>query len=213
MTWHPALDSSLNEPIAATIVGLLLSVAAGVRVMLPLLAVNLLAHYQIIRLPENMAWLGSEMTLLVLLVAAVCETLVHFVPAAGTGLKAAATPLAFVAGTLLMAVPLGDTNPLYQWTIAAAVGGGVATLTHLGVTGARVMTAPANAATAGLFGVVWNIGEFLVSMLLAALGALCVLAGWAVGAVCLFALITLLLIVAVKAIGRWARSAPRQQAV
>ena len=81
-----------------------------------------------------------EPTLIILSVAAVTETVVHFIPAAGTWLKAMATPLAFVAGTLLMAVPLGDKNPLYQWTLAAVAGGGAATLTHLGVTGARTAT-------------------------------------------------------------------------
>jgi hypothetical protein len=108
-------DLALNEPIAAVLVGLLLSLSAGVRMTLPLLAVNLLAFYKVIALPKDMTWLGTEPTLIILSVAAVTETLVHFIPAAGTGLKAVATPLAFVAGTLLMAVPLGDHNPLYRW--------------------------------------------------------------------------------------------------
>ncbi len=193
----------MNEPIAAVMVGLLLSLSAGVRMTLPLLAVNLLAFYQVITLPDNMAWLGSQPTLIILCVAAVAETVIHFIPAAGTWLKAMATPLAFVAGTLLMAVPLGDSNPLVQWTLAAVIGGGAATLTHLGVTGARAMTAPANAASLGLFGLMWNIGEFLVSVLLAVLGGICVLAGWIAGAVILFALFTLVLIALVKAFNRW----------
>jgi hypothetical protein len=188
----------VNEPIAAVIVGLLLSLSAGVRMTLPLLAVNLLAFYHEITLPENMAWLGTQPTLIILSVACAAETIVHFIPAAGTYLKAMATPLAFVAGTLLMAVPLGDKNPLYQWTLAAVVGGGAATLTHLGVTGARAMTAPANVASLGIFGIVWNIGEFLLSILLAALGGICVLAGWIVGVVILFAIGTLVLIAMMK---------------
>jgi len=196
----------VNEPIAAVIVGLLLSLSAGVRVTLPLLAVNLLAFYHEITLPDNMAWLGTQPTLIILSVACAAETIVHFIPAAGTYLKAMATPLAFVAGTLLMAVPLGDKNPLYQWTLAAVVGGGAATLTHLGVTGARAMTAPANVASLGLFGIVWNIGEFLVSILLAALSGICVLAGWIVGAVILFALGTLALIAMVKGMGRLSKA-------
>ena len=198
----------MNEPIAAVIVGLLLSLSAGVRTTLPLLAVNLLAFYHEITLPDNLAWLGAQSTLIILSVAAVAETLVHFIPAAGTWLKAMATPLAFVAGTLLMAVPLGDHNPLYQWTLAAVLGGGAATLTHLGVTGARAMTAPANVASLGIFGIVWNIGEFLLSILLAALGGLCVLAGWIVGAVILFAIVTLALIALVKGPGHWTRVRP-----
>jgi uncharacterized membrane protein YciS (DUF1049 family) len=197
----------VNEPIAAVIVGLLLSLSAGVRVMLPLLAVNLLAFYHEIPLPENMAWLGTQPTLIILSVACAAETLVHFIPVAGTWLKAMATPLAFVAGTLLMAVPLGDHNPLYQWTLAAVLGGGAATLTHLGVTGARAMTAPANVASLGIFGIVWNIGEFLVSLLLAVLSGICVLAGWIVGAAILFAIGALALIAMVKGLGRWSRPA------
>ena len=198
----------MNEPIAAVIVGLLLSVAAGVRTMLPLLAVNLLAFYHVIILPENMAWLGSEPTLIVLGVAAVTETVVHFIPAAGTGLKAIATPLAFVAGTLLMAVPLADKNPLYQWTLAVIVGGGAATLAHLGVTGLRMLTEPANIGSLGLFGIVWNVGEFLVSVLLTLLSGLCVVTGWMVGVVALFALLTFALIGIAKGIARLTRSHP-----
>jgi len=59
----------LNEPIAAVIVGLLLSLSAGVRTMLPLLAVNLLAFYQVIVLPKDLDWLGSEPTLILLVAA------------------------------------------------------------------------------------------------------------------------------------------------
>ena len=195
----------MNEPIAAVIVGLLLSLSAGVRITLPLLAVNLLAFYHVVALPENMAWLGTQPTLIVLVVAAVAETVIHFIPAAGTYLKAMATPLAFVAGTLLMAVPLGDKNPLYQWTLAAVVGGGAATLTHLGVTGARAVTAPANVASLGLFGIVWNIGEFLVSILLAALGGICVLAGWIAGAVILLAIGAFVLGALVKVVTKMGR--------
>jgi hypothetical protein len=198
----------VNEPIAAIIVGLLLSLSAGVRITLPLLAVNLLAFNHEITLPTNMAWLSTEPTLIILSVACAAETLVHFIPAAGTWIKAMATPLAFAASTLLMAVPLGDKNPLYQWTLAAFIGGGAATLTHLGVTGARALTAPANVASLGLFGIVWNIGEFLVSILLAALSGLCIFAGWIVGAVALFAIAALLLFILIKGIGQWTRTRP-----
>ncbi len=203
----------MNEPIAAVIVGLLLSLSAGFRITLPLLAVNLLAFYHEITLPDNMAWLGTQPTLILLSVACGAETLVHFVPAAGTYIKALATPLAFVAGTLLMAVPLGDHNPLYQWTLAATVGGGAATLTHLGVTSARAMTAPANVATVGLFGIFWNIGEFVISLVLASLGGICVFAGWIVGALILVALFVVTLILMVKGINRWSRTRPAMSSV
>jgi hypothetical protein len=142
----------------------------------------------------------------VLSVACVVETIVHFIPAAGTYIKAMATPLAFVAGTLLMAVPLGDHNPLYQWVMAAAVGGGAATITHLGVTSARAMTAPANVASLGVFGIFWNIGEFVISLALAAIGGICVFAGWIAGAAVLLVLLVLGLVLMVKGINRWSKA-------
>jgi Domain of unknown function (DUF4126) len=194
-----------NEPVAAVIVGLLLSLSAGVRVTLPLLGVNLLAYNHVITLPGNVAWLGSGASVIILSAAFVAETAVHFIPSVGTALKAIATPLAFVAGTLLMAVPLGNQNPLYQWTLAAALGGGAATLMHLGVTGTRAMTAPVNIASLGVFGLVWNIGEFLFSILLMLLGGLCVVAGWAVGLISLLAVITFVLVIIVKSLGAWSK--------
>jgi hypothetical protein len=195
----------MNEPIVAVIVGLLLALSAGVRVTLPLLAVSLLAHEHEVTLPQNLAWLGSDSSLTLLCIAFVAETVIHFVPAVGTHLKALATPLSFVAGTLLMAVPLGDHNPMYQWTLAAVAGGGVATLTNLGVTGARVATAPANVASVGVFGLVWNCGEMVVSLLLAAIGGICVYAGWMLAAFILFSVLVLAVVVAVRGIARLTR--------
>ncbi len=190
----------MNEPFAAVLIGLLFSLSAGVRVTLPLLALNLLAYEHVVALPANLAWLGAQPTLIVLVVAAVAETVIHFIPVAGTWLKAAATPLAFVAGTLLMAVPLSGHNPIYQWTLAAFLGGGTATLTHLGVTSARVATAPVNAASVGIFGLVWNVGEILVSLVLAALGLLVIVAGWTLGAAVLLALLACGLLLGARAL-------------
>ncbi|MCE0498392.1 MAG: DUF4126 domain-containing protein [Methylacidiphilales bacterium] len=203
---------TVNEPVAAVIVGLLLSLSAGVRITLPLLALNLLALDHLVTLPANLAWLGSEPTLIIVSVACVAETVVHYIPAAGTFLKAAATPLAFVAGTLLMAVPLSGHNPLYQWTLAAFLGGGLSTLTHIGLTGTRAAGEPANVASLGLFGLVWNTGELLVSLILAALGGLCLVAGWAakgIGLAVLAALILSLLLVAGLRFARAPQTASR----
>jgi hypothetical protein len=106
-----------------------------------------------------------------------------------------------------MAVPIGDHNPVYQWTLAATVGGGAATLTNLGVTGARVGTAPANVASLGAFGLVWNLGEMIVSLLLAALGGVFVFAGWVVGAFVLVSLLTLAVAATFRALARLNRRA------
>ncbi len=188
----------MNQTLALIMVGILFSMSAGVRVTLPLLALNLLAYHHVVTLPVDMKWLGTEQTLILLGVAFIAETLVHFVPVVGTWVKVASTPLAFMAGTLLMAVPLADKNPLAQWALAGLIGGGLATLTHVGVTGLRTISAPANLATGGLFGVVWNIGELLLSALLSLLAFVCIAAGWMVGAVLLLALVGAIGLVAFK---------------
>ena len=197
----------MNEPIVAVIVGVLLALSAGVRVTLPLLAVSVLAHGHEITLPQNLAWLGSDSSLMLLSVAFVAETIIHFVPAVGTHLKALTTPLSFVGGTLLMAIPLGDHNPMYQWALAGTLGGGTAALTNLGVTGARVATAPANVASLGVFGLLWNCGEMVVSFLLAAIGGICVYGGWIVAAFILVSLLTFVVVAGVRVSARLMRRA------
>jgi hypothetical protein len=177
----------MNELIATVIAGLLLSLSAGVRLTVPLLAVNLLAFRRLITLPGDMAWLGGEPSLVLLSVACAAETIVHFIPVVGTWIKAASTPLAFVAGTLVMAVPLGDAhaNPLLQWVLAGGIGGGAALLTHLGVTGARAATGPVNAASAGTFGLIWNLLEPLAAVVFVGLGGVFFFVGLAAGLVVL----------------------------
>jgi hypothetical protein len=200
-----------NETIALVLVGLLFSLSAGVRITLPLSALNQLAEHHVIALPPNLSWMGDPGTLILLGVAFVAETLVHFVPIVGTSVKAISTPLAFAAGTLLMAVPLDHQNPLIQWTLAGMVGGGLATLTHVGLTGARTVSAPANLATGGMLGAGWNIGEIALALLLAGLGYLCLHVNWIVGIVILatvFAGMALLAILLVKAWRRLTRLRP-----
>ena len=170
-----------NETIAMVLVGLLFSLSAGVRITLPLLALNLLAGSHVITLPSNLAWMDNTPTLILLGVACVAETLVHFVPVVGTSVKAVSTPLAFTAGTLLMAVPLSEQTPIVQWTLAGMIGGGLATMTHLGLTGARAVSAPANLATGGVFGAVWNVGEIGAALGLTLLGYLCLHVSWVYG--------------------------------
>jgi hypothetical protein len=194
-----------NETIALVLVGLLFSLSAGVRITLPLIALNQLAEHHAIALPPNLSWMGDQGTLFLLGVAFVAETLVHFVPIVGTSVKAISTPLAFAAGTLLMAVPLDHQNPLIQWTLAGMVGGGLATLTHVGLTGARTVSAPANLATGGMLGAGWNIGEIALALLLAGLGYLCLHVNWIVGVTILAAVFAGMALLAALLIKAWRR--------
>jgi hypothetical protein len=162
-----------NETIVMVLAGLLFSLSAGVRATLPLLALNQLAAHHTIALPANLAWLGGTPTLILLGVAFVAETVIHFIPIVGTAVRAISTPISFTAGTLLMAVPLDHQTPLVQWVLAGMVGGGLATFTHLGLTGARAASMPANIATGGVLGAIWNVVEIGAALVLALLGYAC----------------------------------------
>ena len=96
-----------NEPIAFILVGLILSVSAGVRATAPLLALSIVGALKLVTLPEDMQWLDSDVSLIALTAASISETLAYFIPVVGTFIKGIATPLAFAAGTLLMAAPAG----------------------------------------------------------------------------------------------------------
>ncbi|MCE0484557.1 MAG: hypothetical protein LV479_10000 [Methylacidiphilales bacterium] len=67
----------------------------------------------------------------------------------------------------------------------------------------RAVAAPANVASLGLFGLIWNVGELLISALL---GILCVWLGWAIGLVVLTMVLVLAAIAAIRAYGRWSRA-------
>jgi hypothetical protein len=192
----------------AIMVGLLLSISAGIRSTVPLLAISVLAYRGALPVPARLDWLSSETSVIILSVAALVELAVHFIPAIGTAVRAAATPLAFVAGTIAMAVPLGDHNPLIAWTLAGVVGGGTAMLTHLGFTGLRAASAPANVATVGLFGLAWNAIEMVLSLLFTVIGGICVFVGWFVGALALLILVAACLVFAVRASMRLRRLRP-----
>jgi hypothetical protein len=195
----------VNELIAAILAGLLLSLSAGVRITVPLLAVNILAFRHVITLPKDLAWRGAEPARNLLSVACAVEMIVHFIPVIGTWIKAVSTPLAFAAGTLLMAVPLGDRNPLLQWILAGGLGGGAALLTHLGVTGARTATGPVNLASGGTFGLVWNLLESFASFLFVGLGGIFVFVGLAAGLAALVLFGGALAGVMWEAYRRWSR--------
>ena len=86
--------------------------------------------------------------------------------------------------------------------LAGVIGGGLATFTHLGLTGARTVSAPANIASGGMLGAGWNFGEISLALVLAALGYLCLHVNWIIGVIVLaivFAAMTLLAVLVVKA--------------
>ena len=135
---------SAVEILMALALGVALAAAAGLRVFVPLLVVSLAAYFDYLpnwRHHSN----GSRRCRpwLTFGAAAAVEIAAYYVPGLDHLLDLVMTPLALVAGVVLMAVPLGDLPPLLRWSVALIAGGGAAGITQAASTLVRAKSAAA----------------------------------------------------------------------
>lgn len=116
-----------TETILSIFLGLGLAASAGFRVFLPLFAMSLAAHFNVIPLNESWAWVGGFPAMIALGIAMVAEIFAYYIPFVDNLLDTIATPLAAIAGTAAMASTLVDINPMLTWGLAIIAGGGTAT--------------------------------------------------------------------------------------
>lgn len=117
-----------TETILSVFLGLGLAASAGFRVFLPLFALSLASHFNIIPLNESWSWVGSLPALIALGIAMIAEILAYYVPFIDNALDLIATPLAAIAGTAAMASTLIHLDPMLTWGLAIIAGGGTATI-------------------------------------------------------------------------------------
>jgi hypothetical protein len=149
--------------------GVALAAAAGLRVFVPLLVVSLAAHFGRLELVPSFAWLGTLPAVATFAAAATVEIAAYYVPGLDHLLDLVMTPLALVAGTVLVVVPLGDLPPLLRWSVAIVAGGGAAGLTQATSTLVRAKSA---ATTGGLGNPVVATGELGGAVMLSTLALL-----------------------------------------
>ncbi|HJN89057.1 MAG TPA: DUF4126 domain-containing protein, partial [Verrucomicrobiota bacterium] len=120
------------EAIMSVMIGVALSATCGFRVFVPLLAVNIGTRAQnaagepIIALGEGFEWLGSDIALMIFLVAAILEIGGYYIPWIDNLLDTAASPSAIVAGTIITASFVTGMEPWLQWLLGLIAGGGAA---------------------------------------------------------------------------------------
>jgi len=136
------------ELLAAGMLGFALAAATGLRVFLPLLLAGLAARWGHVALADGFAWLGATPALVTFAAATVVEVAAYQVPWLDHLLDTIATPLAAIAGTLIMAATLLDLDPAVRWPLAIIAGGGVASLVQATTAGLRLLST----ATTGGFG-------------------------------------------------------------
>jgi Domain of unknown function (DUF4126) len=131
----------------SVVLGVGLAAATGFRLFLPMLIASAAAYTGHLSLDPGFAWLATPTALTMLGVAAVIEVVAYYIPGIDNLLDAAATPAAFVAGTVLSAAVITDMPPLVKWTAAVIAGGGIAGLTQAGT---AMLRANSTVLTAGL---------------------------------------------------------------
>ncbi len=116
----------MTATILSIFLGIGLAASSGFRVFLPLFALSLASYFQVWELNESWQWVGGIPALLTLGIATVLEIFAYYIPFFDNLLDGIATPLAAIAGTVVMASTIIDVSPLMTWVLAIIAGGGTA---------------------------------------------------------------------------------------
>ncbi|GAA4279051.1 DUF4126 domain-containing protein [Aquimarina mytili] len=116
----------MQETILSICLGIGLAASVGFRVFLPLLALSLAGHYDIVPLSENWEWISGTISICILSIATIAEILAYYIPWFDNILDTLAIPLATIAGTAVMVSAITDLSPVVTWALAIIAGGGTA---------------------------------------------------------------------------------------
>lgn len=115
------------ETILSICLGIGLASASGFRVFLPVFALSLASYFDVIPLNESWAWIGGLPALISFGVAMIFEIFGYYIPFIDNLLDTIATPLAAIAGFVVMASTMVDISPTMTTILAIITGSGSAT--------------------------------------------------------------------------------------
>jgi hypothetical protein len=116
-----------TQMLLSIFLGIGLASATGFRVFLPLFALSLASYFQVFEINQNWQWIGGIPALITLGIAMLAEIGAYYIPFVDNLLDTIATPLAAIAGTIVMVSTMVDVNPTLSWVMAIIAGGGTAT--------------------------------------------------------------------------------------
>jgi hypothetical protein len=157
------------EYLLAVALGISLAAAVGFRVFIPVLVVAVAARMGAMNLSPGFDWLLGNTAIAMLAVAAIAEIAAYYIPGVDNVLDALTTPLALIAGTLMVAAPLWELPPLLKWSTAIIAGGGAAGITQALTS---LLRAKSTLATGGLVNPAVSTAELGGSLLLSILAFL-----------------------------------------
>jgi hypothetical protein len=172
-----------GETILSIITGIALSAACGFRLFVPLLVMSI-AGYQgpplelppgfgwfqsltgHLTLAPGFEWIGSTLAMKAFGIATVCEIVAYYIPWFDNLLDHVTTPLAILAGVMVMASSITGLSPFLQWVISIIAGGTAAGITQGATVVARGgSTASSLGTTNWIVSTVEWIGSFILSLI------------------------------------------------
>jgi len=135
------------ETIFSILIGIGLAASVGFRIFVPLFALSIATHFNVIPLNESWEWIGSSTAIIALGIATVVEIAAYLIPWLDNLLDSIAIPLAAIAGTAVMVSTVTDLDPVITWALAIIAGGGTATAIKTSTSTTRLAS---TASTAGI---------------------------------------------------------------
>ncbi len=115
-----------TQLLLSLFLGIGLASASGFRVFLPVFALSLASYFNVVSLNDNWIWIGGLPALKSFGAAMIFEIFGYYIPFIDNLLDTIATPLAAVAGFVVMASTLVDFSPTITTILAIIAGGGTA---------------------------------------------------------------------------------------
>jgi hypothetical protein len=114
------------EILLTILMGIGLSAASGFRIFIPFLVLSIASLTGNLTLSDSFGWIGTVPALITFGAATIFEIAGYFIPWVDNALDTITSPMAVIAGAVLMASVMTDISPLIKWTLAIIAGGGVA---------------------------------------------------------------------------------------
>ena len=150
------------ESFLGLLIGIGLSATCGFRIFVPLLGIAIAHQTDHLTLSPGFEWIGSEIAIIVFLVASVLEIMAYYIPWVDNVLDSIATPSAIIAGTILTASVVGDVSPVLRWSLAIIAGGGTSAIVQ-GST--QLIRVGSTATTGGIGNPLISTGELSLSFM------------------------------------------------
>jgi len=114
------------EIILTVLMGIGLSAASGFRIFIPFLVVSIASLTGNLELADSFSWIGTVPAVITFSVATIIEIAGYYIPWVDNILDTITSPMAVIAGAILMASVVTEISPFIKWILAIIAGGGVA---------------------------------------------------------------------------------------